>query len=168
MRSFKKIIGKILLSALLSAAFMVGGNADAEEQTLKCTLYVGASMDSDAQSSIEMKDAGLMLKSGRRTGVCVFDDGQVADKQWVFVTRAIGDGSTASEMGYSVYTMDTGESVFAKFAIDFGSNGASGVYTILGGTGNFEGATGDGSITGTQSPWATTPVVKIVLNVKTP
>jgi hypothetical protein len=31
MRSFKKIIGKILLSALLSAAFMVGGNADAEE-----------------------------------------------------------------------------------------------------------------------------------------
>jgi hypothetical protein len=71
-------------------------------------------------------------------------------------------------MGYSVYTMDNGDSVFAKFAIDFGSNGASGVYTILGGTGNFEGATGDGSITGTQSPWATTPVVKIVLNVKTP
>ena len=64
--------------------------------------------------------------------------------------------------------MENGDSVSAEFTGDWGNNGYEGVYKILGGTGNFKGANGDGTITDAQSPWATTDVVKIVLNVKTP
>ncbi len=131
-------------------------------------LYIAESMDSDAQSSIVMKGAGLMLQSVRRSSVCVFDDGRVADKQFVMINRAVGDGSTGSSMGYSVYTMENGDSVSVEFTGNWGSDGFKGVYTVLDGTGKFKGATGDGTITGIQSPWTTTGVVKILLNVKTP
>lgn len=82
MNLIRKLSVRICLSALLLAAFMVGGNVAAKEETLECTLYIAESMDSDAQSSIEMKDAGLMLNSVRRSSVCVFGDGRVADKQF--------------------------------------------------------------------------------------
>ena len=109
------------LAVLLLAAFMVSGDVAAEEQTLECTLYIATSMDSDAQSGIEMKEAGLMLNSVRRSSFCVFGDGRVADKQFVMVSRAVGDGATGSSMGYSVYTMENGDSVSAQFIGDWGA-----------------------------------------------
>lgn len=168
MNLIRKLSVKTCLCALLPAALMIAGNVAAKEETLECMLYIAESMDSDVQSSIAMKDAGLTLDSVRRSSVCVFDDGRVADKQFVMVSRVVGDGATGSTMGYSVYTMENGDSVSAEFTGNWGSNGYKGVYKILGGTGNFKGANGDGTITDTQSPWATTDVLKIVLKVKTP
>ena len=168
MKFIKGVSVKICLYAFLPVAMMISGSVVAKDETLECMLYIAQSMDSDAKSSVAIKSAGLMLSSVRRGSVCVFGDGSVADKQFVLVNRIIGDGSTGSSMGYSVYTMDNGDSLSVEFTGKWGSEGYKGAYTILGGTGSYEGATGDGSITGTKSPWPTTGVVKIVLNVKTP
>lgn len=168
MNMIRKLSVKTCLLSLLTAVFMVSANVAAKEETLECTLYIAESMDSDARSSVELKDAGLMLESVRRSSVCVFGDGRVADKQFVMVTRAVADGSTGSSLGFSVYTLENGDSISAEFTGSWGSEGFKGVYTILGGTGSYGDATGDGTITGDQSPWTTTGIVQIVLNVKTP
>lgn len=152
----------------LIAILLVGGNVSANEETLECTLYSGESMTSEVMSSVEIKDADLMLESNRVSALRVFEDGRVADKQYVVISRGVGDGSTGTNMGYSVYTMENGASLSAQFTGEWGSDGFNGVYMIMGGTGNFEGAIGDGTVTGAESPWATTGIVDIVLNVKTP
>ena len=147
---------------------MSTGVAVAKEETLECTLYMADSMDSETQSSVELKDAGLMLNTIRHSSVCLFRDGRVADKQFVTIARVVGDGSTGSTLGFSVYTMENGDSISAEFTGAWGSEGFKGVYNILGGTGSYGSATGDGTITGVESPWTNTGIVEILLNVQTP
>ena len=75
-------------------------------------------------------------------GMSVRDDG------------AIGDG-----VGVSIYTFANGDSLTLSFDIGWNANGLNGEYSVLHGTGQYEGATGTGSITGAESPWKTTSVV---------
>lgn len=168
MKSNKTKTGQIASIALFLLSAGSSYTAWAGDTELACDLYIAESMDSDASSAIDLKDAGLTLSSVRRAGICLFADGTVADKQFVMVDRIVGDGSTGSNLGYSVYTMENGDSIAAQFHGAWGSTGFKGIYTIIGGTGSFENASGNGSITGTPSPWSTTGVVKILLNVKTP
>ena len=142
--------------------------AEAKEEKLTCTLYMGSSMDSAAQSLVTVKDSAVTLMAVRRTGVCVFADGSVADKQFVMSLRADGDGSKGSGIGYSVYTMQKGGSITASWSYNWGATGAKGTYQILGGTGNYKGATGNGTIDAKGAKVGLSEIANIVLNVKTP
>lgn len=150
------------------AALLPVGHAAAAEETLECTLYIATSMDPVSSHEIALENAGATLDSGRRSGFCVFADGSVADKQWVSISHSTEGGASGIGRGYSVYTLQSGDSVSAEFQVGWGQDGLQGTYNILGGTGKFQDASGDGTITGMQSPWKTSAVVGIVLNVKTP
>ncbi len=64
--------------------------------------------------------------------------------------------------------MENADSISAEFTGAWGSEEFKGVYEILGGTGSYGSATGDGTITGVESPWINTGIVEILLNVQTP
>ncbi len=150
------------------ALVIATGIAHANDESLHCKLYIAASLSDETRVSVALKSVELSLDAKRQSGFCIFDDGKVADKQWVDLGMAMGDGSSGSSMGYSVYTMESGDSINAKFEGDWGASGFNGLYTILGGTGKYEGAKGDGTITGAASPWENSGIVDIVLNVNTP
>lgn len=140
----------------------------ADERTLECKLYIADTQQSETISSVTLEDAGLTLSSSRHSGYCVFADGSVADKQFVEISRAVGDGATGSVLGYSVYSMQSGGSLLAEFTGEWNNGGFIGQYSVLGGSGPFENATGDGTVTATQSPWATTGTYDVVFNINTP
>lgn len=154
---------------ITSALLAISTNAiHAGDETFACKLYIAGSLSEETVTRVELKNAGLSLDAKRQSGFCIFSDGKVAEKQWVDLGMAVGDGSSGSSMGYSVYTMDNGDSINTKFEGGWGASGFNGLYTILGGTGKYEGAKGDGTITGTASPWESSGIVDIVLNVTTP
>lgn len=157
----KYLTTSILLALATSTSY-------ANDETLSCKLYIAGSLSEESRTAVELKNVGLSLDAKRQSGFCIFADGKVADKQWVDLGMAVGDGSTGSSMGYSVYTMQDGDSINTKFEGGWGANGFSGLYTIIGGTGKYEGAKGDGSITGSASPWESSGIVDIVLNVTIP
>ena len=75
-------------------------------------------------------------------GTAVFDDGRMAGKEFVTIGR---DSASAGEfMGYSTYFFENGDSVETSFTATWGADGVKGDYTVLGGTGAYEGATGTG------------------------
>jgi len=168
MKTTRKSTRKLFFLTLIPAMLTGTGNAMAQDEALTCKLYITATMDSEASSNINMEAAGFSMVTTRRAGFCLFPDGRIADKQFVFISREIGDGSTGSSLGYSVYTLENGDTLTAEFSGAWDSNGFKGTYNILNGTGRFRGAGGDGTIAGTQSPWETTEVLDIVLNVQTP
>jgi len=140
----------------------------AGEQTINCTLYMATSMDSAVAQQVSVESAKADLVAVRRASYCLFADGKIADKQFVVINRTEDGGSVGSAKGFSIYTMDNGDSLSTEFIGDWNKGPFKGVYTILGGTGAFANAKGDGTITGSKSPWATSGVLEIVLNVKTP
>lgn len=140
----------------------------AADQLIECKLYVANSLSAETDSTVNLEKVGLSLTSSRNSAYCVFADGSVADKQFVVINRVPGDGSTGSVLGFSVYTMESGDSVSVEFTGGWGQDGFKGLYTVLGGTGAFENAKGEGSFTGTQSAWDTTGVFDVVINLTTP
>ncbi|MEE9320301.1 MAG: hypothetical protein V3U76_07650 [Granulosicoccus sp.] len=143
-----------------------GGNFLAAEQTLECQLYINSSTE-DA-SSVSVPKAGVTLDSTRIGSFCLFADGSVADKQFVVISRAEDEGASGSGMGFSIYSFQNGDTLSLKFETTWGSNGLKGIYQVLDGTGSYAGASGDGTITGVESPWETSAIVDIVINVSTP
>ena len=153
---------------VISTILLGAGGVAADDQTLECKLYVADSLQSETASSVTLEDVGLTLSSSRQSAYCVFADGSVADKQFVVLNRVVGDGATGSVLGYSVYSLQSGGSLSVEFTGGWGNDGFIGYYTVLGGSGAFENAIGDGTFTATQSPWATTGTFDVVLNVTTP
>lgn len=157
-------ISGVVLYCLLTLVF---SNVQAGEHTVKCKLYIVTSTDSDTGSTIKTENAG-MLTTARRGSFCVFPDGSIADKQFTHLQHIPGDGSTGHATGFSIYTMDNGETITAQYNGGWDQDGFKATYVILGGTGQYAGATGDGTISGLPSPWKTTSVVDVVMNVVTP
>lgn len=157
------VIAATFVSVLISAA-----PAISEEETLECTLYIAESMDAAVMHQVSVDSAAESLVTLRRAGYCVFADGSVADKQFVMVNRVVDGGQRGTNQGYSVYTLDNGDTISVEFDGGWNKGPYSGVYKILGGTGAYADAKGDGTISGTDSPWKTSSVVKIVLNIETP
>jgi len=164
-----KTIRKVLTTAFtLPLALACTTSLFAGEQTLNCTLYMATSMDSAAAHQVSVESAKADLTAVRRASYCVFADGKIADKQFVVINRSEDGGSVGSAKGFSIYTMDNGDSLSTEFTGGWNKGPFEGIYTILGGTGAFADAKGDGTITGSKSPWATSGVLEIVLNVITP
>ncbi len=84
-------------------------------------------------------------------GSAVFDDGRVADKTFVYsfdLDKGVGSGR-----GYSVYSFVDGSSISASFDTTVNADGTLGLYTVLGGTGEYDGASGTGSFESAANPW---------------
>lgn len=84
-------------------------------------------------------------------GSAVFDDGRVADKTFVYsfdLDKGVGSGH-----GYSVYSFVDGSSISARFDTTVNADGVLGIYTVLGGTGMYDGASGTGSFQSAAHPW---------------
>jgi len=162
---FIRLVG----SLSLIVCFALGAtNLQAADQKLECKLYVANNLSDETNSTVSLEKVGLTMTSSRNSGYCVFPDGSVADKQFVVINRVPGDGATGSVLGYSVYTMENGNSVSVEFTGGWGEKGFIGNYNVLGGTGDFENAKGDGSFTGAQSAWDTTGVFDVVVNLTMP
>lgn len=84
-------------------------------------------------------------------GSAVFDDGRMADKTFVYsfdLDKGIGSGH-----GYSVYSFVDGSSISARFDTTVNADGVLGIYTVLGGTGIYDGVSGTGSFRNASHPW---------------
>jgi len=141
-------------------------SANAADEKLECDLYVQSSMGDDTGSSIDVENAGTLM-SERLSGLCLFADGTTADKQFVNISLASPDGSTGSNSGISIYTMENGDSLHLRYIGEWGSKGFVGQYEVSGGSGKYEGAKGDGIFTGAQSPWKNQGKFNVVLNIAT-
>ena len=169
MKSVRQTWSKRLLTYTpIAALAMLHPVAHAADETLNCKLYMPTTLDAATVSDVAVESAGEGLSMIRRSAVCLFDDGSVADKQMVVIVRAAADGSFATARGYSIYTLETGDSVSTEFDGAWTAEGFQGSYNILDGTGRFAGATGDGTITGQPSSWKSIERVDITLNISTP
>ena len=158
MRLIKTISTSIvLLTALVGASL-------AQAETLKCKLYISESTK-DVTETVAPPHAGVALMGTRYSGVCVFADGRIAEKQFVVINRIIGDGKTGTFLGYSVYSFKKGDSISVQFAGGWGADGVRGDYKIIAGTGAYANAKGDGNFVRTGGS-KTTSHLDVTLNVK--
>ena len=147
----------VLLTALVGASL-------AQAETLKCKLYISESTK-DVTETVAPPHAGVALLGIRYSGVCVFADGRIAEKQFVVINRVIGDGKTGTFLGYSVYSFKNADSISVQFSGGWGADGVRGDYKIITGTGAYANAKGDGSfvrIGGSK----TTSHLDVTLNVQ--
>ena len=153
----------ILIPATLVPLLTLGATAHAEERSLECRLYIGLGTENvDAWTS---ESAERTFETRRRSAVCVFPDGSVADKQFVMIGTFAGDGAAGVNRGYSLYTFEDGDSLTLAFEGRWGADGYAGDYEVLAGTGAYEGAKGTGTISGVASPWQGTGIVDIAIDV---
>ncbi len=137
----------------ICSAFLAGmalPNAQASEQSLKFRLVVH---DDAAMKVVEAPDAdGHRLGSGSQYGTAMFDDGRIAAKYFVFSFEETNVGS--QYIGYSTYTFEDGSSITARFDDATGADGVTdGKYTVLGGSGQYDGAKGTGWYKSAKTAW---------------
>lgn len=163
--SFKSILIKFFIATVMW--LFVAGQVTANSLTLSCRLYNASSTAEETLTKVDLENSAQTLDATRIASFCIFDDGTVAEKQFVNVSRTTDNGATGMVLGISVYTMENGDSITATFTGDWGSQGFVGRYQIFDGTGMFSDAKGYGSFTGAKSPWSTSQVFDVVLNVTT-
>lgn len=120
----------------------------AEEEALKFRL-ITRTVNS---TFVDAPDAeGRKLGVSQNAGVAIFEDGRIADKQFVFTMD--NRGAEGDYAGYSTYTFRTGDSLTLSFEGGWGPDGAGGDYKVLSGTGAYEGASGRGRFDPVKEPW---------------
>jgi len=147
----------------LATLVSISGTALAVDTEMRCRLYMSSSTQALAQHNSE--SGGVQLNAIRRGGVCLFEDGRVADKQFVMAQRIVDDGADGLMSGYSVYTFENGDALTMKFDGRWNSEGLSGDYVVMYGTGEWEGVNGTGGFVGVQSPWPGTDIIDVTFNV---
>lgn len=105
------------------------------------------------------------IKNGHTIGLAVLENGEIAEKQYVFAQSNRADEGSIS--GYSFYTFENGDYLLVDFEAVWNENGLTGKYlSVIEGTGKFEGATGDGSFSGVAGPWYETILADFTLRIK--
>ncbi len=89
---------------------------------------------------------GQALSAGHYVGIAYFTDGRIAVKNYIATADTLkGSGSLR---GYSTYTFNDGSSITASYTGEVKGGVRSGTYTIVSGTGAF-----DGTFSGVPSPF---------------
>lgn len=139
---------RTLTANALFCLVLAGTAAQAENQTLGFQLVVHT-IESKVLEAPGVDGRILVLEDA--VGTAVFEDGRLADKSYIAsvdLDKGIGSGK-----GYSVYTFVNGSSITASFENTINADGVIGVYTVLGGTGEYAGASGTGSFQSAASSW---------------
>ena len=140
------------------------GTVQAEKELLNCRLM---SKEMSASEVTIQGDNGS-IAAFRDSGICVFDDGRVAEKNFVVANLAASDFSEGSYSGFSVYTFESGDSILLGFTGGWGADGNRGNYTIVSGTGAYKGVSGDGHFIGLDSPWDGTNWFEVTIRAVVP
>ena len=156
------LMNKFFTKIVLLAAIM--GSSSAQAETLKCKLYVSESTK-ETSALVTPPKSGVSLSAIRYSGVCVFTNGRIAEKQFVIINRIIGDGNTGTFLGYSVYSFKNDDSISVQFTGGWGANGVNGDYKIISGTGAYSNAKGDGNFVRTGGS-ETTSFLDVTLNLE--
>lgn len=135
----------IISMTLLAAPVM------AEEQTLEF-MFTTRTIEEVAMPA--PGNMGHTLSVARSAGTAVFSDGRLADKQYTFYGDNGSDSGTFD--GYSIYTFENGDQIHASFTGGWSSKGVGGDYTVVAGTGAYEGVTGTGRFDAADNPWEDT------------
>ena len=147
------------LIALIVSVLMIG-NVAAQEETLKGRLITrmisGTFVDAPG---VEGRSVG----GGQYAGIAIFEDGRLADKQ--FVLNMDNGGAQGSYNGYATYTFQNGDALTLKFTGGWGPDGEGGDYEVLSGTGAYKGATGTGRFDAVKDPWKKATLYDLTLKV---
>lgn len=131
----------------LAASLLSLSAASAQEQTLRFKLVT--TMTSDVEMKLPtVADQSVLSNEG--VGVAYFEDGRVAFKR--FVVTSVG-GDEGSYFGLSTYTFENGDSISLRLDGGWTPQSEEAQYTVLSGTGAFEGATGTGGLTAVGDSW---------------
>ncbi len=153
-----------LASALALVVSAASPPALAGEQELAFRL-VTRPIDVKTEKFAEID--GQAVSAGRYAGTAVFEDGRIADKEFIFsFDFRKGAGPF---YGYSTYTFTDGSSLVMRFEgmLEPGKP-MIGRYTILSGTGIYQGASGTGQFEKVDEPWEKANLFKGALKITTP
>lgn len=156
---------KLLRATLLCGALMSApGLCPAGEQELAFQL-VTRPIDVKTEKIAEID--GQAVSTGRYAGTAVFADGRIANKEFTFsFDFRKGAGPF---YGYSTYMFVDGSSLVMRFeGILESGKSMRGQYTVLSGSGIYQGATGSGYFEKVDEPWEKANLYKGVLKISTP
>ena len=155
------LMNKFFTKIVLLAAIM--GSSSAQAETLKCKLYISESTK-ETSALVTPPKSGVSLSAIRYSGVCVFTNGRIAEKQFVIINRIIGDGNTGTiDLFASFYCK--GDLLKLIYIGGWGANGVNGDYKIISGTGAYSNAKGDGNFVRTGGS-ETTSFLDVTLNLE--
>lgn len=154
---------KTTITFLLLAIHFSSSSALGEELILKGRLIL-----QDGKGGWESSTPAphSKIKNGYTIGFALFDDGNIAEKKYIFAqNNRETDGNLS---GFSLFTFKEGDSLLLEFEASWTEDGMSGKYlSIIEGTGKFVGVTGVGSFVGVAGPWYETIMADFYLRLKT-
>jgi len=154
---------------LATALLCLGASGYARaDETLKFRAITHA-------TSVQSQDVGDVdghtMSVGRFSGLASFPDGGIGTRYFTFVTDYI-KGSGPFSL-YDTLTLNDGSVLWSKVTgtttVVQGISRSEATVTVVGGTGKYEGAKGDGTLTGVRVPGLATGVDRyddLVINVK--
>jgi hypothetical protein len=158
-----------ILTLATMALLCLGGSSYARADE---TLTFRATVHATSVQSQDVGDVdGHLMSIGRFSGIASFPDGAVGTTYFVFVTDYIKGSGTFST--HNNLTLNDGSVLWYKVngttKVEQTISRSQGTVTVLGGTGKYEGAKGDGTLAGVRVPGLATGVDRyddLVINVK--
>ena len=158
-----------ILTLMTMALLCLGASSYARaDETLKLrTIAHATSVQSQDVGDVD----GHLISVGRFAGLASFPDGAIGTTYFVFVTDYIKGSGTFST--HNNLTLNEGSVLWYKVngttKVEQAISRSEGTVTVLGGTGKYEGAKGDGTLTGVRVPGLATGVDRyddLVINIR--